>query len=95
MHVHALRGENALARAYADSARPAIDAALKANPIFGDLHVFRAVVLAYLGDARQAEQEGKRAIALAPIARQAWFGPYVQHQLARVYILIGQPEKGT
>lgn len=32
-------------------------------------------------------------MALAPIARDADLGPYVQHQLARIYILVGEPEK--
>ena len=30
---------------------------------------------------------------LLPISRDAHFGPYIQHQLVRVYILIGENEK--
>jgi hypothetical protein len=28
-----------------------------------------------------------------PISRQAAYGPYMQHQLARIYLLVGEPEQ--
>ena len=31
--------------------------------------------------------------ALGPISKDAFQGPYLQHQLVRIYILAGQPEK--
>jgi len=92
--VYALRGDKARAHAYADTARGAIEAAMRANRNdVGDLHVYRALTLAYIGDFQQAAEEGRRAVALSPISESAEIGPYIQHQLARVYILTGQPEK--
>ena len=38
-------------------------------------------------------REGERGVALLPVARDAYFGPYLQHQLARIYLLVGEPEK--
>ena len=32
-------------------------------------------------------------MALLPNAKDAFLGPYSQHQLARIYILVGEPEK--
>ncbi len=32
-------------------------------------------------------------MALAPVAKDAYNGPYLQHQLARIYLLAGEPEK--
>ncbi|MDQ2980577.1 MAG: hypothetical protein M3R62_15320, partial [Acidobacteriota bacterium] len=32
-------------------------------------------------------------VALDPVAKDQYWGPYVQHQLARIYILVGEPEK--
>jgi hypothetical protein len=32
-------------------------------------------------------------VALLPISRDAYIGPYLQHQLARIYLLVGEPEK--
>ena len=28
-----------------------------------------------------------------PITKDAYVGPYVQHQLARIYLLVGEPDK--
>jgi hypothetical protein len=38
-------------------------------------------------------REAERGVALLPVTKDAYFGAYVQHQLARIYILVGQPEK--
>jgi hypothetical protein len=38
-------------------------------------------------------KEGERAVALAPTARDGYLGPYIQHLLARIYIVAGEPEK--
>ena len=51
------------------------------------------LALAYLGQKAAAIREGKRGVALLPISRDASNGPYLQHQLARIYILVGEPEK--
>ena len=32
-------------------------------------------------------------MALSPISKDAVSGPYYQHQLVRIYILVGEPEK--
>jgi hypothetical protein len=32
-------------------------------------------------------------VALLPISRDAYIGPYLQHQLTRIYLLVGEPEK--
>jgi hypothetical protein len=49
--------------------------------------------LAYLGRKSEAIREGEQAVALTPIATNGFSGPYFQHQLARSYILLGEPEK--
>ena len=49
--------------------------------------------LAYLGRKTEAVREGLRGLDLMPIGRDGYFGPYVQLQLARIYILLDEPEK--
>jgi TolB-like protein/tRNA A-37 threonylcarbamoyl transferase component Bud32/Tfp pilus assembly protein PilF len=88
-----LRGNQKQARVYADSARLAYDAQLRATPEDGVRHVFRGLALAYLGRKAEAIQEGERGVALWPISRDAYNGPYIQHQLARIYLVVGEPEK--
>jgi serine/threonine protein kinase/tetratricopeptide (TPR) repeat protein len=91
--TYALQGKGAKARAYADSARVANEEQLKVAPEGAQRHVFLGLALAYLGNKAAAIREGQRGVALLPISRDAFIGPYTQHQLARIYILVGEPEK--
>jgi serine/threonine-protein kinase len=88
-----LRGNQALARVYADSAQLAREEQLRATPDDGQRHVLRGLALAYLGRKAEAIAEGERAVALVPITRDAYIGAYIQHQLVRIYLLVGEPEK--
>jgi len=91
--TYQLRGNQALTRVYADSARLALEEQLRATPDDGQRHVIRGLALAYLGRKAEAIAEGKRGVALWPISRDAYQGAYIQHQLARIYLLVGEPEK--
>jgi PAS domain-containing protein len=46
-----------------------------------------------MGRKADAIKEGERATAMLPMSADAGLGSYVQHQLVRVYILTGEPEK--
>jgi len=37
--------------------------------------------------------EGERAVALLPVSRNAFHGPYFQHSLARIYIILGEHDR--
>jgi tetratricopeptide (TPR) repeat protein len=91
--TYALRGDQARARAYADSARRALEEQLRAAPDNPDRHAFLGLALAYLGRKEPAIREGRRAVALLPVTKDAYVGPDIQRQLARIYILVGEPEK--
>jgi serine/threonine-protein kinase len=95
-----LRGDRAKARAYADSARLAVEQQLQAAPqtqspssLEDNRHAQLGLALAYLRQKAGAIREGQRGAAIMPISRDAEIGPYFQHQLARIYILVGEPEK--
>ena len=91
--THALRGDTAKARVYADSARLAFEQQL-ATP-----HRTRSATCCSgwrwpTSDGRQ--QRYGRASAPWRSCRSAATprdGPYLQHQLARIYLLVGEPEK--
>jgi serine/threonine-protein kinase len=91
--THALRGDQARARAYADSARQGFEAALKLTPDDAQSRTLLGVSLAYMGRKAEAIREGERGLALTPISKDAYSGPYNQLQLIRIYILTGEPEK--
>ena len=88
-----LRGHPAEARVYADTARLAFEKQLRAAPEDPQRHAYRGLALAYLARKAEAIQEGERGVALMPISRDALLGPYLQHQLVRIYLLLGEPEK--
>ena len=79
--------------AYADSARLALEAQMRAAPDDGQRRALLGLALAYLGRKAEAMREGLRGVALMPISRDAYFGPYNQLQLVRIYLLSGEPDK--
>jgi serine/threonine-protein kinase len=91
--TYALQGNTAKARVYADSARLASEQELQASPQDALRHALLGLALAYLGRKAAAIREGERGVSLLPISRDALGGAYLQHQLARIYILVGEPEK--
>jgi serine/threonine-protein kinase len=91
----AVRGDRARARAYADTARVAALAALSHTPDDAQTHAQLGVAYAYLGNGEAAAREGQRAVALVPMARDAYNGVYYQHQLARIYALTGDASQSA
>ena len=88
-----MRGDKAKARAYADTARAAFEEQLRAAPDDPQLHALYGLALAYMGKKAEAIAAGEKSLALMPISKDAANGAYDQHQLARIYILVGEPEK--
>jgi TolB-like protein/tetratricopeptide (TPR) repeat protein len=93
VQVYALKGDAANVRTHAEEARKAFEEQLRAAPHDAQLHVLLGLTLAYLGRKEEAIREGERGVALGPVSKDALFGPYYQHQLARIYMLVGEPEK--
>ena len=91
----ALKGDTANLRIYAEEARKAFEEQLRAAPEGTDAqgHALYGLALAYLGRKEEAIREGKRSVAILPVTKEAWGGPYMQHTLVRIYILVGEPEK--
>ncbi len=87
------RGDLTRARAYADSARLGMEDRLRNTPEDPQSYAFRGLAQAYLGHKAEAIADGERAVTLVPIDKDAYFGPYLQQQLVRIYILVGEPDK--
>ena len=88
-----LRGNDALARVYADSARLTLEAQLRDAPQDGQRHALLGLALAYMGRTAEGLREGERGAALVPVSQDPVFGPYIQQLLARIYLLAGQPDR--
>jgi TolB-like protein/tetratricopeptide (TPR) repeat protein len=93
LQAYALKGDSANVRTYAEEARKAYEEQLRAAPNDAQRHVDLGLALAYLGRKEEAIREGQRGVALDPVSKDALNGPYVQHQLVRIYMLAGEPEK--
>ena len=91
--AYALRRDDPNVRKYAEIARAAFEEQLGALPTDAQRHALLGLSLAYLGRKAEAIREAERAAELLPISKNAQTGPYLQHQLVRVYILAGENEK--
>jgi tetratricopeptide (TPR) repeat protein len=100
--TYVLRGDTAKARVYADTACIAFEqqfediakgSPVMASTFYAQPHAFLGLNLAYLGRKAAAIREGRRAVALSPISRDAFVGPYLRLQLARIYLVVGEPEQ--
>jgi TolB-like protein len=91
--IYGWRGERAASRAWGDSAQRLYGQYLRETPNDAQRHVIRGLALAYAGKGDEAVAEGERGVALVPIEKDGESGTYFVHQLARIYLHVGQPEK--
>jgi len=91
--VYQHRGQPERARIYADSALPQSEKTVLEAPEAGQAHALFGLALAYAGRKAEAVREGERGTAIQPMTQDAYLGPYIQQLLARIYLLVGQPEK--
>ena len=88
---HAME-ESSLIKTHADSARVTLEKAIEENPQDPRLHSALGIAYAYLGREEEAIQEGKRAVNLHPISKDAVGGSaYILH-LTTIYTIIGEYE---
>jgi serine/threonine-protein kinase len=93
--AYGLRGEWALARAYADSALPSLQRTAAGNPKDGMARGQLGLALAYAGRHDEAVREAERAVQVEPVASNAITGPVVLHYLVLTYLRVGNREAAT
>jgi eukaryotic-like serine/threonine-protein kinase len=91
--AYALKGDAANVRTYSEEARKAYEEQLRKSPNDTQRHALLGLALAHLGRKEEAIREGERGVALLPVTKDAVYGPYIQHQLVRIYMLVGEQEK--
>jgi len=91
--AYALENDQANVRRYAEIARAETESQLIAAPDDATRHAILGLMLAHLGRKAEANREGQRATELMPISKDAYLGPYIQHQLVRIYLLTGEYER--
>jgi len=86
-----MRGDSRLVRAYADSALPSLERAVRDNPDEPGNHSTLGLALAFLGRRAEAIREGELAVAMR--GNDGFQGPGLRLQLSRIYQLLGEPVK--
>lgn len=75
-----------------ESARTMLEKEVKLHPDDPRYHGSLGIALACLGNKEQAIREGKQAVKLLPVSKDAFYGiPYVQ-DLAYIYTILGEYE---
>ncbi len=91
------RGDRRKARAYADTASVEYGSLIPdilSQMDRAQLIALQALALAYLGREQEGVRRGNEALNAAKLAGAApWQQSYIQSLLARIHLLVGQPEK--
>jgi eukaryotic-like serine/threonine-protein kinase len=93
VQAYALKGEAAGVRTHAEEARRAFEEQLRVSPDDPVLRAELGLSLAYLGRKEEAIREGRRSVDLLPVSKDAYNGSYLQYELVKTYMLVGEPEK--
>jgi TolB-like protein/lipopolysaccharide biosynthesis regulator YciM len=86
------RGQADLAQQTFESARTATEACVWRSPEDAKAKVMLGLIDAMLGRKEEALREGRRAVELLPIAKDAYDGPIIATNLAVIYAEVGEPD---
>jgi len=84
--------EFAAMKSHADLARVALEKTVNEHPDDPRYHFALGQAYAYLGRKEEAIREGNRAVALCPVSQDALAGPDYVLELARIFVIAGEPE---
>jgi len=90
--IYRLMNKPVLANTSFDSARMILEKELKARPDDARLHSSLGMVYAGLGPKEEAIREGKMAVKLYPVSKDALIGTTFVRDLAFIYIMVGEHE---
>jgi tetratricopeptide (TPR) repeat protein len=91
--MYDLLGDAAKTRMYADSARILIAAELRDLPDDGQRNVLYGLALAFLGRRDEAIAAGERGVKLSEDRANHFQAAYNRHQLARIYLELGEQDR--
>ncbi len=92
---HLAQGRADLARAYADSARLVLEAKTRARPLEAELHARLGWFNAEVGRKEDAVREGRKAVELLPVSRDALAGTMVANTLAAILAKVGEVDSAV
>jgi tetratricopeptide (TPR) repeat protein len=81
--------KNDLAKKYYDEGLKIVEAKIRQEPNDARLHSALGIAYAGLGRRQEAIREGKLAVDLLPVSKDAMRGTYRVGDLARIYVMVG------
>jgi TolB-like protein/Flp pilus assembly protein TadD len=87
------RGDRAAAQPLLEQARGEFAAAVEESPVIANVHANLGLVCAYLGRKEEAIGEGRRAVELRPISKDAVDGAIMLCYLAVIYAQTGENDQ--
>jgi tetratricopeptide (TPR) repeat protein len=91
--AYALRGDAVNVRRFAEEASSALEEQIRQGLKDPQRTALLGVALAYAGKNDEAVREGLKAVSALPISKDAYTGVYIQQQLVRIYVLVGEMDK--
>jgi tetratricopeptide (TPR) repeat protein len=88
--IYGYMNKNELAKKYYDEARSILESKIKERPEDARFHSALGIAYAGLGRKEDAIREGKLAVELLPVSKDALVGPYRVKDLARIYVMVSQ-----
>ncbi len=78
------------ARKYYEEARSILESKIEERPADARFHSSLGIAYAGLGRKEDAIREGKRAVELCPVSKEAWRGLDRLEALAKIYAMVGE-----
>jgi len=91
--VYQAMNNQSLMKTHAEEARTALEEALREHPEDSRIHTSLGLAYAYLGSKEEAIREGKRAVNLYPLSKDAYGAPHYVSSLAMIYTVVGEYEE--
>jgi adenylate cyclase len=88
--IYGFMGNRQLEQANYDSARIILENKVNERPEDERFHSSLGITYAGLGRKKEAIQEGKLAVELLPVSKEAWRGLFRVEDLARIYTMVGE-----
>jgi serine/threonine protein kinase/Tfp pilus assembly protein PilF len=88
--IYRYMNENELAKKYYDEARYDLEAKIQEDPNDARFHSALGIAYAGLDRKQDAIREGKLAVELLPVSKEAWRGYCRASDLARIYVMVGE-----
>jgi TolB-like protein/Flp pilus assembly protein TadD len=86
-----LMGQSEAARRAYDAARETLEDKLRAQPDDDRYYGSLGVAYAGLGRKKEAVQAGKKGMELCPPSKEAWRATFRAVDMARIYVMVGEP----